>query len=486
MSFSKIFFYSSLSFIFGVFLFSFFKIPQFLIFFLFLFFLFLSIFNKKFFLFSLFLLFLFFGIFRTKICFSKIEKNLAKEYFGKEVDLIGKIIEEPEVGQKTVKLIFLPEKKEFGKILIFTQIYPKYEYGNKIEVKGVLKEPENYKDFDYKNYLAKEGIYSIIYFPEIKTIEKNAGNLVKSALFAFKEKMKESLNFFLSPPYSGLMESLLFGDEEKIPEEWKEKFNQIGIRHITAVSGMNITIITFLIFSFLLSLGFWRNQSFYFSIFFIFLYILMIGAPPSALRAFLMAFLFLIAQSLGRLSTTSRSIVFAATLMLFFNPLLLKYDVGFQLSFLATLGLIYLAPIFKDLFKKIPQFLSLRENLAATLGAQIFTLPILIYNFGKIPIISPLPNILILPFLPSLTILGFFISLFGIILKPIGHFLSLISFPFLDFIFKIVDFFSKIPFSSISIQKFSLFFVFLFYSILIFLIKKLEERRKLKFLGIMI
>jgi competence protein ComEC len=411
---------------------------------------------------------------------------LAKEYFGKEVELIGKIEKEPEFGSKTVKIIFLPEERKFGKILIFTQIYPRLKYGDKIQIKGMLKEPENYRNFDYKNFLAKDGIYSIIYFPEIKIVERKAGNFLKSALFEFKGKMKESLNSFFSPPYSGLMESLLFGDEEKISEEWKEKFNQIGIRHITAVSGMNITIFTFLIFNLFLSLGFWRNQSFYFSIFFIFLYVLMIGAPPSALRGFLMAFLFLVAQSLGRLSTNSRSVVFAATLMLLFNPLLLKYDIGFQLSFLATLGLIYFSPIFKELFKKIPSFLSLRENLAATLGAQIFTLPILIYNFGKIPIISPLPNVLILPFLPLLTILGFFISLFGMILRPIAYFLSLTSFPFLYFIFKIVDLFSKIPFSSISIQKFSLFFVFLFYSVLFFLIKKLQERQKLKFLGIII
>ncbi len=462
------------------------KIPQFifLLFFLsFLFFLFSAIFNKKFIFFSFLIFFFLSGILRAQFSFLKTEKILAKQYFEKEVDLIGEIGDEVKKGEETVKFIFLPKEKGLGKILVFSEKYPQYKYGEEIEIKGILKEPKNYQNFDYKNYLAKDGIYSLVYFPKIKLIKIKSGNPLKSILLNFKERMKESLNQFLSPPYSGLMESLLFGDEEKISKNWKEKFNLIGLGHITAVSGMNITIITSLVFSFLLSLGFWRNQSFYFSFFLIFLYIFAIGAPPSALRAFFMAFLSLIAQSLGRLSTASRSVIFAATLMLFFNPLLLKYDLSFQLSFLATLGLIHLQPIFNDLFKKIPKVFSLRENLSATLGAQIFTLPILIYNFGKIPIISPLPNILILPFLPFLTILSFFISLFGIFFKPL---LSLISFPFLNFIFKIVDFFSKIPFSSFYLQKISFLFVFLFYLILAILIKKFKERQKLKFLGIMV
>lgn len=422
---------------------------------------------------------------RAERSFLKIEKNSINEYFGKEIKLSGKIVEEPKTGDKTTRLVFLPKGEEFGKILIFTNKYPERKYGDEIEIKGILEEPKNYQDFDYKNYLAKDGIYSIIYFPEIKLIKKNSGNRIKAYLIYFKEKMKESLNQFLSLPYSGLMESLLFGDEEKISQEWKEKFNLTGVRHITAVSGMNITIITFLVFQTLLFFGFWRNQAFYFSIFLIFLYVLMIGTPSSAMRAFLMALLFLIAQSIGRLSDASRIIIFAAVFMLSINPLLLKYDVGFQLSFLATLGLIYLQPIFLDLFKKLPPTFSIRENLSATLSAQIFTLPILIYNFGKIPLVSPLPNILILPFLPFLTILGFFISFFGIFFKPFAFLISLISFPFLAFIFKTVDFFSKVPFSSLSIEKFSFFFVLFFYSILFILIKKIEERRKLKFLGIM-
>lgn len=484
MSLSQIFFYSSLSFIFGIFFYSFFKFFSPLFFFiLFLISFFPCFFNKKFLVFPLFILFFFFGVLKTKSSFSKIENNLAKEFFGKEIKLIGEVVNEPKETDGLVKFIFLPKEKDFGKILVLTQKYQNLDFGTKLEIEGILEEPKNYQNFDYKNYLAKDSIYSIIYFPKIKKINQKRSFMFY--LFSFKKRIKQSLNSFLSPPYSALMESLIFGEEEKLSQEWKEKFNKIGVRHITAVSGMNITLINIFIFNFLLFVGFWRKQAFLISTLFIVFYILMIGLPSSAVRAAIMSFLFLVAQIFGRLSLPSRSFVFALSLMLFLNPLLLKYDVGFQLSFLATAGLIYLKPIFDDFLKKIPQAFYLRENLSATLGAQIFTLPILIQNFNQIPLISPLPNILILPFLPFLTILGFFASFSGIFFYRLGYFLSLISFPFLFFIFKIIDFFSKIPFSFTLSLKFPTFFFIFFYFLLAIFIKKIGEKRKLKFLGIM-
>ncbi|KPJ57471.1 hypothetical protein AMJ49_00900 [Parcubacteria bacterium DG_74_2] len=505
MSKSKAFLFVCLSFIFGIFLNSIIFIPQLIL----LNFLILGIFLISVFwtpthpppsrfhgplykkiAFSGFCILLFvFGIWKTQSAFLKIESAPTKNFFGKELTFIGKVIEEPKIGEKSIKLVILAEEiegekeKNFGKILIWAKRYSEYEYGDRLKIKGLLREPEVFEDFDYKHYLAKDGIYSLIYFPNIELIEKNSGNLVKGTLFTFKNKLNESLNKFLSPPQSGLMEALLFGDEEKISQTWKEKFNLTGTRHITAVSGMNITIITFLLLNFLLFLGLYRNQAFYFSIILILLYIFMIGFPTSAIRAGIMALLFLTAQHLGRLSTTSRIIVFAAAFMLFLNPLLLKFDVGFQLSFLATLGLIYLQPIFQDFLKRLPNFLSLKSNLSATLGAQVFTLPILIYNFGRIPLISPLPNIFILPILPLLTILGFILAFLGIIFQFFGWILSFPTWFLLTYILNVIEFFSKIPFSSLSFKNFSWIFLLVSYSILGIIIWRLQEMQKLKFLN---
>ncbi len=319
-------------------------------------------------------------------------------------------------------------------------------------------------------------------WPKIELLSKDQGNPVYKYLFAFKNKLKEGVNKAMSPPQSGLLEALFFGDEQNISQEWKDKFNITGTRHITAVSGMNITIISALILNFLLLLGFWRKQAFYIAVILIILYILMIGAPASAVRAGIMGLIFLSAQHFGRASAASRAIVMASTFMLAQNPLLLRLDVGFQLSFLAVMGLIFLQPIFSELFKKIPNNFQLRYALAATLSAQIFTLPILIYNFGRMPITSVFTNILIVPTLSFITILGFIFSFAIIIFYPLGLVLSWPAWLILSYILKIIDFFSKISFATIEVKNANWFWFVPFYLILIFAIWRKKESEKLKFL----
>jgi competence protein ComEC len=427
------------------------------------------------------LLFLVAGIWRYQSFLSKLENSEIKKHINENITLIGIVDGEPGIREKVIKLEIKIEGID-DEILITTRRYPEYRYGDRLKITGRLEEPQVFEGFNYKNYLLKDGILAVINFPEIELMGKDFGNPIMKILFSFKNKLKGSLNSLMSPPQSALLEALFFGDEENISKDWKEKFNLTGTRHITAVSGMNITIISALILNFLLSIGFWRQQAFYFSIILILLYILMIGAPASAIRAGIMGLLFLTAQHFGRISTGSRAIVFAATLMLFLNPLLLKFDIGFQLSFLAILGLIYLQPTFSDFFKRIPNLLQLRYTLSSTLSAQFFTFPILIYNFGQISLISPLTNILIIPFLPIITILGFIFSFLGIIFQPLGYFLSWPTWLLLTYILKIIDLSSKIPFASLTLKNVHWIFLLISYVILSFITWRAQEKQKLKFL----
>ncbi|MBZ9572297.1 ComEC family competence protein [Patescibacteria group bacterium] len=437
------------------------------------------------------ILFFVFGIWRHQGVLSKIENSPIKNFIGKEVTLIGLIEKEPDTREKSTKLTIKIEKTiaenssppDIGKVLVTAGKYPEYQYGDKIKIRGLLKAPAVFESFNYRDYLAKDGILAVIYFPEIELIAKNQGNFLQKSLISFKNKLKESLNKVMPEPQSAIFEALFFGDEGNISEDWKEKLNSTGTRHITAVSGMNITIISAILLNFLLVIGLWRSQAFYFSIILIILYILMIGAPSSVVRAGIMAGLLLIAQHFGRLSSASRAIVIAATIMLVQNPLLLRLDVGFQLSFLAIMGLIYLQPIFLDFFKKIPNFLQLRNNLAATLSAQLFTLPILIYSFGKIPITSPLSNILILPLIPQITVLGFIFSFFGIFWQKFAQVLSWPAWLLVTYILKIIDWFSKIPWTSLTLENVHWIFVLISYLILGYFAFRLNQKQKLKFLN---
>jgi len=439
--------------------------------------------HKKPLIVSFCLIFLAMGIWRHQSFMLRIDHHEFSDYIGTEdsVALAGIINRQPDIGEKSVKLEFQADDFE-GKILITTAQYPQYQYGDKIEVAGQIEEPMVFEDFNYREYLAKDGIYAVMYFPEIKIIKRGLGNPLMRILFSVTDKLKESLNNIVPYPQSGLLEGLMFGSEGNIPKSWQEKFNVSGTRHITAVSGMNITIISSLVLGFLLAFGFWRNQAFYLSIVFVIFYILIIGAPSSAIRAGIMGILFLMAQYFGRLTNGFRALVLAAALMLFFNPLLLKADVGFQLSFLAALGLILLQPPLFSLFKRVPDKLQLRYSLSATLAAQVFTFPILIYNFGQIPLIGPLANVLIVPLLAPVTILGFFISVLGIIFLPLAQILSFPLWATLTYILKVVDFSSKIPFGALLLKKVSFVWVLTLYLLLGLGIWRWQKKQQLKFL----
>jgi len=160
-------------------------------------------------------------------------------------------------------------------------------------------------------------------------------------------------------------------------------------------------------------------------------------------------------------------------------------DIGFQLSFLAILGMIYLQPFFSDIFKKIPnpKFFPIKTTLSATISAQIFTLPILVYNFGYIPLVSPITNILIVPFLAPITILIFIFAISGMIFSGFGWILSWPTWLVLSYLVGIIDWFSKIPFASLNLNNVHWAWLIISYAPLGFLVWRIQEKQKLKFLN---
>ncbi|OGZ18683.1 MAG: hypothetical protein A2175_00095 [Candidatus Nealsonbacteria bacterium RBG_13_42_11] len=502
MSKSRIFFYFCLSFAGGIFLGSF--LPEFpsatgkilLLTGLILGLILISVFwqYKKIAVLGLCILFFTVGIFWQKTAAAEILNSELKSFNDKneKITLIGIVNDEPVFKEKNIKLQIKNLELEIdgnwknvaGNVLVTVKRYPEHQYGDKLKITGKLETPPVFEGFNYRDYLKKDGIYSVMNWPEIETIGSGFGSPILKTLFSFKNRLKETAQKFIPPPQEGFLEALIFGAEENISNEWKNKLNFTGTRHIAAVSGMNITIISALILNFLLALGFWRGQAFYLSIILLVFYILMIGAPASAVRAGIMGGLFLTAQQLGRLSAASRAVVFASTIMLFLNPLLLRLDIGFQLSFLAIIGMIYLQPIFSEFLKKIPsfRFFPLRTTLAATFSAQVFTLPILIYNFGYLPLISPIANILIVPFLAPMTILIFIFSLAGMVFSPLGYILSFPAWLSLAYLTKIIDIFSGFPLASLKTGNISFAFLVIFYLILGVIAWRLQKNQELKFL----
>jgi len=390
------------------------------------------------------------GVWREQLMENKISGSELRRYNETEeiVSLSGKVVAEPDVRKTNVKLTLQPQQVQ-GKVLVTTSKYPEYKYGDVVRVEGVLEDPGEFEDFNYRGYLAKDGIYSVSYFPKIELVEEGKGNVFYSKILDFKEKLRGVIEQNLSPPHSSILSALLLGDKRQISEDWKEKLNLAGLRHITAVSGMHVAILTVILMNLFLGFGLWKRQAILLSLFLVTLFVIITGLQASALRAGIMGGLFLAGQYFGRSGFSSRIIITAAFFMLLANPLLLRYDVGFQLSFLAMMGIIYLGPIFQKWFRRIPEFLQLRSIVAMTFSAQVFTLPLLIYNFGYFSLVSPLTNVLVVPLLPFLMGLGFIFVLLGVVFQPLGWVLSLPVWLLLDYLVKIIEWFSRLPFSAI-------------------------------------
>jgi len=442
--------------------------------------------NKKLIVLSFCLILILVGAWRYQTEESKIINNELQNYNDQDetIALIGIVSGEPDVRESSTKLEI--EVEGFGgeKVLITVNRYPGYSYGDKLRIEGKLKTPQVFEDFNYKGYLAKEGVFSVMYWPKIKKITEDQGSPIFAKILSFKEKLRKSIYQSLSPPQGSILGSMVLGDKRRMSEGLKEKLNVAGVRHITAISGMHITILSVVLMQFLIGVGLWRRQAFYLTIFILILFIVMIGLPSSAIRAGMMVGLFLLAQKLGRKSSASRAVVFVAAAILVINPLLLRFDVGFQLSFLAVIGIIYLSPIFQNWLRKIPEqnLLNLRSIISMTLAAQIFTLPVLIYNFGTVSLVAPITNILILPLIPFIIGIGFLFGLTGIIFYSLGQILSWPCWLFLTYIVKIINWFSGLSFSSVVLRDVHWMWLVAFYLILGFIIWRSKEKQKLKFL----
>ncbi|PIW91523.1 MAG: hypothetical protein COZ91_00950 [Candidatus Nealsonbacteria bacterium CG_4_8_14_3_um_filter_39_7] len=473
MTASKIFLYLCFAFIIGIFAGSFFNIPWlFLPIFLILGLAVISIFwkYKKITVFGFCVLFSALGFWREQFFESGIKDNeLAMLNDSQEkIVVIGTVVKEPDIRETNIKLTIRNEKTK-SLILATVSRYPEYHYGDELKLIGLLEAPFEPAGLssggNYKDYLAKDGIYSVMYFPKVELLKEKNYTDIFSIIFGkvleFKKSLGEVMRQNIPPPQSSLLAAIILGDQSVMSGELKDKLNITGVRHITSVSGMNIVILSGVLMWLGIALGLWRGQAFYFAIIMIILYIFLVGAPASAVRAGIMGGLFLLAQKVGRLSVAGRMLAMAAAFMLTENPLLLKSDTGFQLSFMATFGMIYCMPIIQQWFDKIrnPELslfkeiaVSIKSLLAMTMAAQVFTLPILIYSFGYFSQVSPITNILIVPLLSYIMILGIVFALIGIIWPWLGWVLSLPVWALLTFAVGVIDYFSQAGWASRTLE----------------------------------
>lgn len=241
-----------------------------------------------------------------------------------------------------------------------------------------------------------------------------------------------------------------------------------------------MTIVVVSLMYILLAIGLNRNYAFYFSLLGIIFFVALVGFPPSATRAAVMGGLVLFAVKVGRLTNAGNAIIFAGVLMLLYNPNLLRYDTGFQLSFAAVLGIIYIFPKLDNLFEKYSNALNIKTIFLITISAQATVLPIIINNFGSFSLLSVFANVLILPFVPIVMLGGFLLIIIGSVNLLVAQILSWPIWMILFYQIEVIKFFASLPFGFVSFEKFGFLFVVGYYLGLVCLLNFEEIKKYIK------
>lgn len=429
---------------------------------------------------SLFILGISFGILRYEV--KDLKSNISDEILDKKITFEAIILKEPEEKENYTRLIagisgnnkncsefenedcknFLALQKpkiKNQKILIYSRAYPKFNYGDRITITGKIQKPQKFDDtetnnFDWPMYLAKDDIYLETFYPEIKLISSRNGSKTKQILFSLKKRFTENLEKAISFPASSLLSGITIGEKNALPKDLKENLIKTGTIHIAVLSGYNITIVVAVVIN-ILKLAYLPNMIVSaLGILGVILFTIMTGAEAATARAAIMAVLMIVASGIGRMYAAAYALIFAAFFMVMQNPMILRFDASFQLSFLATFGLIYFTPYFQNKLKSVPEFFKIKENFITTMSAQIAVMPLLIYNTGSFSLFSLPLNILILSFIPITMLFGFLTGISGFLSFYLSNFFGLISYIFLGYEIWLINFFANLPFSYINLSPF--------------------------------
>lgn len=402
---------------------------------------------------------------------------------GESVTVNGAIFTEPEFKEgktrfllsvKSVNGEVLTKQKELKlQITIYKKdIIPNLKYGSVVTLSGEIKTPlgrRNFGGFDTRKFLASREVSGTMSLSEkVLSIEDGIeASLLKNMGYNIKSLILGTLNKCLPQKESSVIAGMLIGYTADMPEEMEENFRRSGLSHVMAVSGANIAFLLLPLLGLLKKCGF--NPRWYSAFAFplMLFYVFATGMEASVVRAAIMAGVTLIGMILWRKTDIYCSMAVSAMIILFNNSFML-YDLGFILSFAATLSLvIFYKPIFNRLPTKIPKVI--RDTLAGTIAAQLGVIPVIAYYFNTFSIISVLSNLLIVPLTGFITILGALLVIVGSILVPIGKALGFFTLIVVRIMLFGIEIMAKIPWAEIKIATPSIVILLMYYIVLLYL-----------------
>ena len=352
---------------------------------------------------------------------------------GQEIKIKDVLKEEPRLLGQTQ--VFSLEG-----VKIKTSREPALHYGDRVEIIGKVEQ-----------VLTKKGQKELwLNYPQINLLNPSADKGLEQVIYALRQKLTFFFESLLPEPMASLTVGVLLGIKSTLPYNFYQNLVKIGMLHVVVASGTNVVLVSSFVFP-ILNRFFNRRQALILTLPAIWFYVFLCGAEPPLLRAAIMTSFSIGGTFFGRQKESGRGLALAGILLALFEPEIV-FDLGFQLSFASSAGIIFLKNRLGDFFSWLPSFGSFKDDLLTTLAAQIFTTPLLLVSFGQFSPFSFLANATLLWLISPMMLLG-------IILIIIGLFLPFLAQPFSWLVFlpsKIfvegVSFWGKIlPFFSFSL-----------------------------------
>ena len=390
------------------------------------------------------------------------QASMLTEKVGMNVAFEGIVTDEPVRRPQSQEIMLQGENGE-RRVRVIMRPYPEYHYGSRLRATGRLTYDDVRSEFR-------------IAFPDVLVVDPNGGNMFYQMLLRLKEEFSSALTRHLPEPEASFLSGLLLGERQNFPASLRRDLQITGTAHIVALSGYNITIVADALLRAATLLWLPLGAAWWLTLAGIAVFTLLTGAAASVVRAAIMGGLVLVARRAGRMYHMQNALALAAVIMLLHDPSILRFNIGFQLSFLATLGLLYVAPLIDRVFERMkvrlmlfgrdsdllrerrgtsfaaPQPSFLRGILVSTLAAQVAVLPLLIFYFGELSIIAPLANLAILPLIPATMFAGFVTGGAGFIADPLGRFAALVSRLPLSYELSAIYWFAALPAASVSVH----------------------------------
>ncbi len=412
------------------------------------------------------------GIIRMESAVLKSDPIL-DQHIGRKVILEGFVIDEPDARNTQVRVPMqvtaVGSSTVHTKILVVFPAHTDVSYGERVVVSGQLHLPQGFdagggRVFNYPGLLAVQGIQYELDRAFLESPGEFAGNPLVALSYRIKELFVAGLQQALPEPEAGLAGGITAGDKRALGKDLTEEFRRVSLVHIIVLSGYNITIVISALFSVLRLAP--RSVRFGSGAIVALFFAVMTGFASASLRAALMALISITGSLTGRIYRADRALILVAAGMVAWNPYLLVFDPGFQLSFLATAGLIVFSPFCEKWFERFPDLFSLREIATSTTSAQIAVLPLLLYESGTLSLVALPANLLVLAAIPPAMLASLVAAIGGLIAGPAAPLIGFPAYALLSYVIFISHVLANIPFAAVQTPPFSAWFLLPVYAAL--------------------